>query len=209
VDDDWFRSPTWQPNDQAEFERRLARARPANRPQYLRIKALALRDAGNVDAARDLFARVASETAAPASEVAFAHEALGDLHRAAGGLRQAGAEYRLALEVAPTLSGTSGEVQLSLGEVLLETDAAGGAAEVAALLDAAREHVRFNSTAFRWNVLRARLAQTLGDREAQRIAATAALDLVGAQPQFSRHPTVGLVEASAETLALLQRLTNA
>ena len=149
VDDDWFRSPTWQPNDQAEFERRLARARPANRPQYLRIKALALRDAGKVDAARHLFARVASETAAPASEVAFAHEALGDLHRAAGGLRQAAAEYRLALEVAPTLSGTSGEVQLSLGEVLLETDAAGGAAEVATLLDAAREHVRFNSTAFR------------------------------------------------------------
>ena len=80
---------------------------------------------------------------------------------------------------------------------------------MAALLDAAREHVRFNSTAFRWHVLRARLAQTLGDREAQRIAATAALDLVGAQPQFSRHPTVGLVETSAETLALLQRLTNA
>jgi len=83
--DDWFRSPAWQPNDQAEFEQRLARARSANRPQYLRIKALALRDVGNVDAARDLHSRVAGEAAAPASEVAFAHEALGDLHRAAGG----------------------------------------------------------------------------------------------------------------------------
>jgi hypothetical protein len=175
----------------------------------VRIKALALRDAGNVNAARDLFARVATDDAAPASEVAFAHEALGDLHRAAGGLRQAAAEYRLALDVAPTLSGTSGEVQLSLGEVLLDIDSAGGAAEVTALLDAAREHVTFNSTAFRWNVLRARLAEMVGDGDAQRIAATAALDLVGAQPQFSRHPTVGLVEASAETLALLQRLSGA
>lgn len=115
----------------------------------------------------------------------------------------------MALEVAPTLSGTSGEVQLSLGEVLLETDAAGGAVDVAALLDAARAHVTFNSTAFRWNVLRARLAETIGDREAQRTAAIAALDPVGAHPQFSRHPTVGLVEPSAETLALLQRLSSA
>jgi hypothetical protein len=54
VGDDWFRSPAWQPLGQAEFEGRRARARPTNRPQVLRIKALALGDAGTVNASTRL-----------------------------------------------------------------------------------------------------------------------------------------------------------
>lgn len=56
--DEWFRSREWEADDQAEFERRLGRARRAGRGQYLRIKGLALKDAGHVDAARSLWLRV-------------------------------------------------------------------------------------------------------------------------------------------------------
>jgi hypothetical protein len=59
--EDWFRSPAWDQAARAEFELRLARARDHNRPQYLRIKGLALREAGLVDAARVLWQRVRSE----------------------------------------------------------------------------------------------------------------------------------------------------
>jgi hypothetical protein len=44
--EDWFRTPGWDDGAREDFERRLARARPHNRPQYLKIRALALREAG-------------------------------------------------------------------------------------------------------------------------------------------------------------------
>lgn len=207
--DEWFRSPAWELADQTSFEERLARARPANRAQYLRVKAVALRDAGNLAGADELFARITDDEGAPVSERAFAHEALGDLLRLNGDLHAAVTEYRLALDEAPTLSGTTGEVQLSLGETLLDIDGDAGAAEVSALLDTAQEHVKFNSTAFRWNVLRARLAEVVGDNDARRAAALAALELVGAASQFPRHPTVGVVDAPPETIELLRRLSSA
>ena len=56
--DEWFRSHDWSSAVQADFEVRLARARPYNRAQYLRIKGLAVAESGIVDAARGLWQRV-------------------------------------------------------------------------------------------------------------------------------------------------------
>jgi len=55
---DWFRSPAWGPDDQVDFEARLARARKTSRAQYLRIKGLALDAAGHKEGARSLWLRV-------------------------------------------------------------------------------------------------------------------------------------------------------
>lgn len=46
--EDWFRRTNWTPEIEADFHVRLARARPANRAQYLRIQALHLQEAGGV-----------------------------------------------------------------------------------------------------------------------------------------------------------------
>lgn len=64
---EWFRTSDWDDDARAEFEKRLGRARDHNRPQYLRIKALALRDAGDKQAAGSLLRRVLDEypTAGP------------------------------------------------------------------------------------------------------------------------------------------------
>jgi hypothetical protein len=59
---DWFRSREWSPEAQADFEARLARARPYNRAQYMRIKGLALADAGEKRGARQLWERVLEST---------------------------------------------------------------------------------------------------------------------------------------------------
>lgn len=54
---DWFRTPDWDAVARDDFERRLARARPYNRPQYLKIKAIALREDGQTDASRAMLHR--------------------------------------------------------------------------------------------------------------------------------------------------------
>lgn len=204
---DWFRSQDWSDGAQQDFESRLRRARPGSRPQYLRIKALALVEHGESESAATLLRRIIGEYPEVWTEVAFAHELLGDLCRTAGDLAGAESEYRLALAVSPSLSGTSGEVHVKLGEVLLQSDG-GAIPEIEALLTAARAQVTFNTTAFRVNVLTARVANAVGDVDRRRRAAAAALDLVGAGPQFPRHPTVGLVEATPLLLAELRTLAS-
>lgn len=52
--DDWFRRTTWTDDDRTDFSDRLKRARKYNRPQYLRIQAVHLADAGNDVAALEL-----------------------------------------------------------------------------------------------------------------------------------------------------------
>jgi hypothetical protein len=58
VSDDWFRTGRWNDEERAAFEARLARARSYNRPQYLKIKAAALREAGMPAVAVELLNRV-------------------------------------------------------------------------------------------------------------------------------------------------------
>jgi tetratricopeptide (TPR) repeat protein len=204
VADDWFRSPSWTPEARRDFEQRLGRARRSGRPQYLRIKALALHAAGNDEGSEELLARIIAEYPEPASEVAFAYEKRGDLFRSRGLPSDAEASYRAAIAVVPSLSGTTGEVHLVLAEILLSRDGAAAGSEVESLLATARSNLKFNSTAFRWHVLRARLAAARGDLDARRSAAQEALAIVGADPQFSRHPTVGLARPTPELVAELE-----
>ena len=91
----------------------------------------------------------------------------------------------------------------------LERDGVAAQAEVESLLADARRHLSFNSTIFRWHVLRARLAAALGDIEAQRSAAHDALAIVGVDPQLPRHPTVGLAQPAPELVAELEQLARA
>jgi tetratricopeptide (TPR) repeat protein len=197
---EWFRSGDWSSDAQQDFETRLGRARARNRAQYLRIKAVALIDAGNLDAATSLLRRVVDDYGDDRIQVTASHEYLGDIYRSLGDLAGAESEYRRVLILSPNLSGTTGEVHLKLGEVLL---AAGSDdfAEIEQLIAAARPHAVFNTSAFRANVLDARVAAAVGDVARRRASATAALSLVDAPSQFSRHPTVGLVDASPSLLA--------
>src|SRR5712691_391541 len=119
---DWFRSPEWGARESQEFERRLARARSHNRPQYLRIKAIALGQS-NVPAiravGRELLGRVIEEFPDATFEIPFSHELLGDSYRHDGRLDEAEHHYRSCLRIMPEgRSGTSGLCDLSLAELL-------------------------------------------------------------------------------------------
>jgi hypothetical protein len=58
---EWFRDSAWDRATRDQYEEHLIRARVGNRPQYLRIKALALRDAGEFKGATELLNRVVSD----------------------------------------------------------------------------------------------------------------------------------------------------
>ena len=87
---DWFRSPEWDEAARADFETRLARARPHNRQQYLRIKGLSLRAAGRLDGARELLERAADCADGYFVQTVAAWETLADMAVVRGDHESAG-----------------------------------------------------------------------------------------------------------------------
>lgn len=205
--DDWYRSSDWYSKAIEDFELRLKRSRGYNRPQYLRIKALALLGVGLVDEGRMLLQRIVEEY--PDSLFwASAQENLGDVARSKGHLKDAERAYRHLLAERPDLNATSGEVRLSLAEVLLERSGQDAVNEVRLLLRASEPDIRWNSTLFRALLLSARAAELAGDSELQVSESLRALSLVDADPQISHKPSIGGPRPSDSELAILRRLAR-
>jgi tetratricopeptide (TPR) repeat protein len=210
VADDWFRLPDWSPEAQAHFEARLARARPYNRAQYMRIKGLALADAGEKRGARQLWERVLESTEElAASQHASALEHLGDSY-ARDDSAAAEEYFRRLLAEHPTLNGTSHTVEISLAELLIDKGDRASMEQALALLNSFLERgtSQFPSVVFRWHLALIRIAQATGEKETVRRAARTALNLAGRGPVFPRHKTVGVVQADAKTLRRLRRLAR-
>lgn len=210
VADDWFRSPDWSPEAQADFEARLSRARPYNRAQYVRIKGLALSDAGEKRGARQLWERVLESTEElAASQQASALEHLGDSY-AQDDSAVAEGYFRRLLAGHPTLNGTSHTVEISLAELLIDKGDRASLEEALALLNSFLERgtSQFPSVLFRWHLALIRIAQATGEAETARRASRTALDLAGRDPVFPRHKTVGVVRADKRTLRRLRKLAR-
>jgi predicted Zn-dependent protease len=200
--EEWFRTVRWDATGRADFERRLARARPSNRPQYLRIKAFTLAGAGRTDDARELFARLVRDHPDAFVDVVPAVEALGDLCRAAGDPVGAEAHYRDVLRRSPSLNATSTMVGVRLAALLVDRGELGEAAD---LLEARlRAGGMLDVHRFEWFVVLARLQDRGGATGGRRRSARAALDLVDRPPALPRHPTVGRVLPDPATLTWLR-----
>lgn len=206
---EWFRQPGWDAADREDFERRLARSRPYNQQQYMRIKALALQEAGETRGSQELLQRILDYPDGYAHETAFALERLGDIASAQGDRDRAKGYYRRVLADHPSLSGTTGSVEISLAEVVLDEGSA-GRAEALELLNAwiARPELKFNSQLFRWHLALIEAAEQRGDRDTVRRAAATALELASRGPQLPRHKDVGLVHTDKRTLRRLRKLAK-
>ena len=210
ADDDWFRSPDWSPVAQAEFEKRLARARNYNRAQYLRIKGLHLAKAGEKNGARELWQRVLQSTDELArSQQPSALEHLGDSY-AREDPATAESYYRRLLTEYPPLNGTSQTVEVSLAELLIDKGDRPSLDEAMVLLNAWIEKgiAQFPSMLFRWHLALIRIAQATGEKETVQRAARTALGLADRGPVFPRHKEVGVVRADAKTLRRLRKLAK-
>jgi len=202
---DWFRGSAWDPASREDFERRLARARPSNRSQYIRIKALALAAAGQPDAARNLFERVIREHK-DSLDCRASVEHLADLARGQGDDANAEA-YRELLTSWPDLNATSGMAEVSLAELLLKRGNRDEAQEALRLLQSAmqrRSALQLNANLFRWHLALIRAAEAIGDGATVKKAAGTALRLADRGPQFPRHPDVGVVRAEPKTIQWLR-----
>lgn len=203
--DDWFRTGSWDDAERAAFEARLARARSHNRPQYLKIKAAALRETGNVAAAVELLSRVLDQYN-DALDAPYCAELLGDIAMQAGQPASAEVHYRDSLRLRPDQNATSGEVHIGLAEALI---AQGRFQEALDALDwFPVDELTMNHSACRWNMALAEAAHGLGDSDTSAVAAETALALRVAPDQFSRYAGVGRAVMSGKQVQRMRRLAS-
>jgi tetratricopeptide (TPR) repeat protein len=210
MENEWFRSPDWGEADRADFEGRLARSRGYNRAQYLRIKGLALRDAGEIDGARGLWLRVLGDDGEFSKLEGFAAlEHLGDSYVEDDPVL-AEDYYRRLLADNPDLKSTTATQHIKLAELLIRRGDEQDLEEAAELLIQWSKvaHVPFPNAHFRWNLAVIDLAEATGDQGTTVEAARRALDLVDREPVFPRHKTVGIVHAEHQALERLKRLAK-
>jgi len=210
VADEWYRTGAWDEAARVDFEARLARARSSNQQQYLRIKGESLLAAGKVDGARALLERAADFPDGYFFQTVAAWESLASMAAQRGDRVTAETLYRRILAEQPSLSGTTGSVEISLAELLLDTGRAELRDEALVLLNAwiNRPGLKFDNQLFRWYMDLIRVAQTTGDQQTARRAATTALALAERGPQLARHPEVGLVTTDKATLKRLRQLAK-
>jgi tetratricopeptide (TPR) repeat protein len=207
--DDWFRSPDWSPAAQEDFEARLRRAHEGNRTQYTLIKGIALREAGEVGAARNLWLRILDNDMGHKFEQASTLEHLGDSF-AADDPVAAETYYRKLLAEHPTLNGTTATVEIGLAELLIDNGEPGTLEEALTLLNSflERQKSQFPNVLFRWHLALIRIAEAQGEKETVQRSARTCLDLASRGPVFPRHKDVGLVKADKVTMKRLQKLAR-
>ena len=208
ADRNWMHDPGFDEAAMAEFELRLARARPRSRPGYLRVKGatlLGLEQAAATTVAVALLTKVVTEYD-DVLEVPWSHELLGSAYRGLGDLEQAERHLRLCIETADERrNGTTGSTEVLLGEVLLDRGRIEEAGEALASQDP--RQLVWKSQAFRYAVAWARYEDRIGGepgpwaRQALEVAADR-------EPQLRRDPSIGAVKADRSTLREMKRLAR-
>lgn len=209
MDDDWYRSPGWTVADRESFERRLARARSWNRPQYLRIKGLALREAGHHDAALLLWQR-ALDNDDDGFETPHLLESMAEALQQDDPARAEQLLRRLLTEH-PDLNNTTQMAEVLLAEILIRGGSEAGLEEAYRLLDSwqVKRASPFPVNLFRLYVAYVRLAEAVGDRGAAKEAAALSLGLAGRTGPFESHPAAGRVQADPAELRWLEEIAGA
>lgn len=208
----WYRTPDYDQAAKTEFSHRYNRARRPYRVQYKVIKAIHLMEAGGPGAinwAEEILTEVTLDNDAYRHDHAHAFETLAELHRRTGQWELAVHALEQWIEIAsPTMSGTSGLPDLTLAEILLESDP-DGLLKVAGLLSSQPliERIKFNFQRFRYLLATAWACRQLGQDPGP--PARRALDLLDSdQPKFPRHPAVRRIHANEQTIRELRDLAQ-
>lgn len=211
---DWYRSPEWDEAVERDFRQRLARASHHNQIQYRRIKGITLLNTGDPAksaAGRRLLIEVVESSEGADFEKVIALSTLGERALRDGQLDEAEANLREALRIAgDNGSGTTGLEEAWLAQVALARGDRGGFREALDLV-ARRAHdpPQILSARFEICLTAAKLAVALGDPVAAASWARSALTLADAEHSgLANHPTLGLVEVTAQTRAWLNEVAE-
>ena len=210
ADDNWYRSTSWDEEARREFEKRLGRARAHNRSQYIRIKAISLASAGELDGTQLLLERVLVEYGNDQLQAPMARYQLGELLEQQGGLDEAENEYRRVIEIHCETKHRYGLPELRLAELLLRRGSRLAYQDALAHLIRRLPDMLLTSHRFRGATAAARMHRALGNRdEARAYAATALKIAQEPQPLFPRHPSLDSDwSPDPETLSELRALAN-
>ena len=206
---DWFRTLEWTLVDQEHFERKLGRARKESRSQYLRIKGLALEEAGLTDAARTLFVRAAVEAGKCPEEESYALECLADSIFASDP-EESERLLRRVLELNPDLQSTSNMADLHLAQLLIRRGTPDSLVEARQLLDSweARGAGDFPVQLFQAAVARARWNDVSSQHVEAAEWAARALEIAGVESEFDNAPGLAVRELDDELAAWLAELAG-
>lgn len=210
--DDWYRSPDWDDAARAEFEKRLARARPRNRVQYRRIKGSVLIE--SADAAARQAGRAMLEANASSPDAGFertwALTTLGQYEMGAGRSDAAEPYFRAAIKrLSVDRSGGSGLEPTLLAEILLGRGDKASLAEARTLLDAnLDDRPLLVRDRYRMCVAGTRVAVALGNSDAHVWASEALRYASTTHSGLRNHPKLGLFTAEGRTVAWLQRVAG-
>lgn len=202
---EWFRKTSWAEEDAADFERRLRRARPSSRAQYLYLQAQHLLQAGDAINAVSLADRAASDPFVGV-HVAAVHNVRAASYCKLGDLQRAKDAYRAAVraETAGRVIGT--EAYLDLSWLIATERERAEYTEVLELLDAFADRGVFPVQRFRRHAVRALIAFDQGDANVARSEAVLALQAASAETSgFRYHERLGLVRGFDHD-ALMARL---
>ena len=206
---DWWSSPDW---DAEDFEARLKRARQSSRAQYLRLKGLALVSTEDEEfraVGKELLLRVVRDYQEDRLQSPMAHFDLAQAYETEGADDLAATHYELTVRGEDELGSLVTGADLRLAELIIRCGWSASYDEADRLLAHAEgRRLTLRSESWRFCVARARLAAALGREDAASYATRALELLAEVGPQFSRHPTVGLIETDEATVEEMRRLAR-
>jgi hypothetical protein len=208
ADRTWAQDPAFDAATMTEFERRLQRARPTSRQQYLRVKGAVLLSVDEPSATQiaiGLLTRAIVDYP-PSLQTSWSHELLAEAYRRTGDLGLAEQHLRDCLAVADDWqNGSVGRADLALVEVLLAQQRTTESCEALDQVDTTR--LQWNTDLYRYAVARARCERASG-RDPRPWAVEALRLSEVTEPQLPQHPKVGLVKSDPATLREMRQLAR-
>jgi hypothetical protein len=194
---DWYRRTSWSDSEREDFEKRLARARPHSRAQYLRIQASHLadtRDERLTRVALDLLSRMLAEYP-DRVQTAQAHAQRAECLLQLGDWNGAVEAFRAVLEAERAFPNVKTNAYLRFGYLVTTRGARELFDEVERIAEEhAGEPRPFPVMQFEWHVVQAFLGGARADAAQAREHARAALAAAEAHvSDFRYHRSVGLV----------------
>jgi tetratricopeptide (TPR) repeat protein len=206
----WYERQTWTDGDQLDFERRLRRARPDNRPSYLHQQAGALSrvaDVGCVEAALALLDRTIREYP-DYWALAGVHEDRATCYLKLGNADQAIVCYRQTFDAQRKRTIFRTAAHFSFSSFVVSTGRSDLYQEAMDALEEFKSAFVFPVEVYGYHKARAVIANHFGKMDEARESAAIALAASGMTRTALRyHPTLGLVgNADPDMLETLRRI---
>jgi len=216
---EWYRNKTWNTEIENNFEAKLKRSRGTyHKAQYLKIQGIELLDTDSSETQLigvNLLLRLIREYQVEEMLVINGHEILANHYLEIGDFEKAEFNYRVVVDryLTKTRNGTSGIADLKLAETILRSNQADKLHEAYQLFSTFSNdqslQLSFNNQRFYHVELGALLCDKLQKKSEARKYAIQALELSRIKtPDFARHKSLGLVNATINQIKVLQNIAE-